>query len=136
MEDSWTSQLIGRTIDAIERWEGCPCVIKLAGGYRIQIESLWRLLSSGALALTSRDESQAFGRTEPVHAVSELSQRLLGHTLNAIQVAQGTADLALHFDGQILQVVSDSSGYEAWQVEGPMGTLAVGQGSGNVVVFG
>ena len=136
MEGSWTSQLIGRTVDAVEQWEGCPCVIKLSGGYRVQIESLWRLLSSGTLALASRDEGQLFDRKEPVHSVSELSNKLLGHTLTAVQIAHGTADLTLHFRGQTLQAVSDSSGYEAWQVEGPTGIVAVGQGGGNVAVWG
>lgn len=135
MKDSWTSQLIGRKVDAVEQWEGCPCIIALAGGYRVNIESLWRLLSSGALALTSRDEGQLFGRNEPVRAIPELCSRLLGQTLTAVHVAQETADLTLHFGEQALQVLSDSSGYEAWQVEGPGGTVAVGQGGGNVAVW-
>jgi hypothetical protein len=136
MEDSWTSQLIGRSIASVEQWEGCPCVLQFAGGYRLQVESLWRLLSSGNLVLTSRDEGQFFGRNEPVCALTELSSKLLGQVLNALQVTQGTADLTLHFGQHVLQVVSDSSGYEAWQVEGPAGTVAVGQGGGNVVVWG
>ncbi len=136
MEVSWTSQLTGRTVDAVEQWEGCPCVIRLTGGYRVQIESFWRLLSSGMLVLTSKDQGKIFGRNEPVCAVPELSTRLLGRTLTAIQVAPGTADLALQFDGDSLQAVADSSSYETWQVEGPEGTVAVGQGGGNVVVWG
>src|SRR5688500_1969336 len=112
MEDSWTSQLTNRIVDAVEQWEGGTCVITLAGGYRVQIDSLWRLLSSGALALTSQDDGQTFGRNEPVNAISELSSKLLGQTLTTVQVAQGTADLTLHFGGQILQAIADSSGYE------------------------
>ena len=136
MEDSWTSRLIERTIDAVEQWEGCPCVIRFAGGYRLQIESLWRVISSGRLTLTSRDEGQLFGRNEPVHAISELSSKLLGQTLTGLQVTQGSADLTLNFGKHTLQVITDSSGYEAWQVEGPAGTVAVGQGGGNVAVWG
>ncbi|MFQ1625171.1 DUF6188 family protein [Lysobacter zhanggongensis] len=136
MEDSWTSQLIGQTIVSVERWEGCPCVIKLSGGYRVQIESLWRLLSSGKLVLTSRDDEQLFGRSTPVQAISELSSKLVGQTLNALEVTQGTADLTLHFRQEVLQIVSDSSGYEAWQVEGPSSIVAVGQGGGSVAVWG
>lgn len=136
MEDSWTLQLVGRPVESVEQWEGCPCVVKLAGGYRVLIESLWRVLSSDMLVLTSQDDGQLFGRKEPVQAISELSRKLVGKTLDSLQVAQGTADLTLDFDGQTLQVVSTSSGYEAWQVEGPVGTLAVGQGDGNVAVWG
>ncbi|GAB3782516.1 DUF6188 family protein [Dyella agri] len=135
MEASWTSQLIGRTVEDIEQREGCPCVVRLAGGYRLQIESLWRLLSSGAVALTSEDEGQLFGGSQPLRAIPELSSKLHGQTLVSCQATPGTADLTLNFGQSVLQVITDSSGYEAWQVEGPAGTLAVGQGGGNVVVW-
>ena len=135
MEDSWTLQLAGRTIEAVEAWEACPCIIRFSGGYRLQIESLWRLLSSGTLVLTSEDDGQFFGHEEPVHVIPALSQKLLGKTLTSIQVGQGTADLTLYFSKHTLQVISNSSGYEAWQVEGPAGTVAVGQGGGNVAVW-
>jgi len=135
MTDSWTSQLIGRTANSIEQWEGCPCAIILSDGYCIQIESLWRLLSSGILVRTSRDEGQLFGHIEPVQALSELSSKLHGCTLTSAKVTQGTADLTLHFDELTLQVIADSGGYEAWQVVGPTGIVAVGLGGGNVAVW-
>ena len=107
----------------------------MSTGFRLRIESLWRLLSSGALVLTSRDDGQMFGHDAPVRAISELSSKLSGRAVMAVDVAQGTADLALHVDGYTLQAIADSSGYEAWQVEGPTSTLAVGQGGGNVVAW-
>ncbi len=136
MEDSWTQQLIGRAVESVRRRDDGSCVITLAGGYRVQIDCLWRLLEAGKLALTSGDDGQLFGRSEPLLAVSELAVKLIGHVLDTIQIAQGTVDLTLHFRGHVLQVVSDSTGYEAWQVEGPAGTVAVGQGGGNVAVLG
>ena len=136
MTDSWTSQIIGKTVDTIEQWEGCPCVITFSGGYRVQVESLWRLLSSGTLVLTSRDDGQFFGREQPVQALVELSNKLTGLSLSAVHFSADTADLTLNFGGHTFQVISDSSGYEAWQLEGPSGTVAVGQGGGNVAVFG
>jgi len=136
MKDSWTSQLVGQRVKAVEQWEGCPCVIVLADGYRVHIESLWRLVTRGALALTSRDETQLFGGNDPVRAIPELSSRLVDRTLTSVQVSPGTADLTLHFGEMILQIISESSGYEAWQVEGQSGTVAVGQGGGNVAVWG
>ena len=133
--DSWTSVLVGGCVDAVEQWEDRSCVVTLSNGYRLRIESLWRLLSSGTLVLTSRDDGQRFGLEEPVQATSQLSIKLRGRAVTAVQVTQGTADLALHFDGYTLQALADSSGYEAWEVESPEGTLAVGQGGGNVVVW-
>ena len=135
MEDSWTQQLIGRTVESVRRRDDGSCVVALAGGYRIQIECLWRLLSSGSLARTIGDDGQLFGHSEPVLAVSELAIKLTGRVLDAIQVVHGTADLTLHFHEHIFQVISDSGGYEVWQVDGPAGTVAVGQGGGNVAVF-
>ena len=87
------------------------------------------------MTLTSRDDGQRFGRNEPVRAIQELSSKLLGHTLTAIQVAPGTADLTLEFGGHSLQAITDSSGYEAWQVNGPAGIVAVGHGGGTVAAW-
>jgi hypothetical protein len=136
MEHSWTDQLLGRTVEAVERWEALPCVVKLSGGYRLQIEGLWRLLADGSLARTGEDDGQSFGHKSPVDAISDLSVGLIGCALHSVEVVPGTADLILSFGHHVLQVVSNSSGYEAWQVEGPQGTVAVGQGGGKVAVWG
>ena len=136
MEHSWTDQLLGRTVEAVERWEALPCVVKLSGGYRLQIEGLWRLLADGSLARTGEDDGQSFGHKSPVDAISDLSVGLIGCALHSVEVVPGTADLILSFGHHVLQVVSNSSGYEAWQVEGPQGTVAVGQGCGKVAVWG
>ena len=133
--ESWASVLIGGRVDADEQWEDLSCVITLSNGYRVRIESLWRLLSCDTLVLTNRDDGQRFGRNEPVQATLELSTKLSGRTLTDVQVTKGTADLAIRFDDYMLQAVAESSGYEAWQVESPKGTLAVAQGGGNVVVW-
>ena len=135
MQDSWTSLLINRRVEAVEQREACTCVIKFSGGYRIQIESLWRLRTTQAIVLTSEDDGQPFGHSEPVKAITSLSDKLLGQNLASVQVTHGTADLALHFGKHVLEIISNSSGYEAWQIEGPANTLAVGQGGGNVAVW-
>ena len=136
MENSWTAQLLGRSVESVERWEALPCVVKLSGGYRIQIEALWRLLEGGTLVLTSEDDGQLFGRKQPVNAISDLSQRLVGRSVDSVAVTPGTADLTFGFGPNLLQIVSNSSGYEAWQVESPQSIVAVGQGGGNVAVWG
>jgi hypothetical protein len=136
MESPWTDQLLNHSVESVDRWEALPCVVKLSGGYSVQIEGLWRLLVGGALARTSEDDGQLFGHKNPVNAVSELSEQLIGCTLDSVEVIPGTADLILGFGNRVLQAVSTSAGYEAWQVEGPQGTVAVGQGGGNVAVWG
>jgi hypothetical protein len=136
MQHSLTAHLLNRSVESVERWEALPCVVKLSGGYRVQIEGLWRLLSSGTLARTSEDEGQRFGLQHQVDAISELSEALTGCTVGSVEVIPGTADLILSFGQHVLQAISNSAGYEAWQIEGPEGTVAVGQGGGNVVVWG
>lgn len=136
MDSSWTTQLLGRTIETVECWEALPCVINLSGGYRIKIECIWRLLSNGDLALTSEDNGQRFGHKNPIDAIAELSKDLVGCSLSTVDVTPGTADLILGFGQHTLQAISNSSGYEAWQVEGPQNIVAVGQGGGNVAVWG
>lgn len=88
----------------------------------------------GRLTLTSGDDGQLYGRAEPVRSVAELSRALHGLRLVAVDVTTGTADLTLDFSDVELQVLSNSSGYKAWQVHGPARTVAVGQGGGNIVV--
>jgi hypothetical protein len=88
------------------------------------------------LVLTSGDDGQLFGQEHPVDAISDLSQRLVGRSVDSVGVTPGTADLIVGFGPNMLQVVSSSSGYEAWQVEGPQSTVAVGQGGGIVAVWG
>ena len=135
MQHSWISLIINRSVESVERWEALPCVVKLSGGYRIQIEGLWRLLCDGALTRTSEDDGQRFGLSQPVDAIAELSKAIIGRTVDSIEVDAGTADLTLSFGRTVLQAISTSAGYEAWQVNGPEGTVAVGQGGGNVVVW-
>lgn len=133
---SWTDQLTGREVEAVERRDGGACVVRLSGGFRIHIESLWRLLSGGRLRLTSQDDGHLFGRRLAVQAVPELAAAIVGYRVALVEVVPGTGDLTVSFGDIALEAVSDSSGYEAWQVEGPKGMLAVGQGGGNVAVFG
>jgi hypothetical protein len=134
MEHSWTTQILDRSVESVERRDGLPCVVRLSGGYRIQIEGLWRLLTDGAWTRTSEDDGQFFGHERPVDAISDLSQLLVGCPLGSVEIVPGTSDLLLCFGRNVLQAISNSAGYETWQVEGPEGTVAVGQGGGNVAV--
>ncbi|WP_425477624.1 DUF6188 family protein [Alkalisalibacterium limincola] len=132
---AWEQLLIGRKVTLVESWEGCPCVLHLTDGYRLQIESLWRLRRDGIVVLTSHDDGHSFAAPASGNAIEKLCAALVGLELQHVSAHSGTSDLTLEMGRAALQVVSDSSGYEAWQAEGPDGTLAVGQGGGNVVVW-
>lgn len=134
MDNAWIEQLTGRDVEAVEQWEALPCVVRLSGGFLIQVESLWRLLSGGRLKLTSRDDGQQFGLPAPVQAIPALAAAIVGRRVAFVRVTEGTADLTISLGDITLEVIAESSGYEAWQVEGPQGTIAVGMGGGEVAV--
>ncbi|HEU4951762.1 MAG TPA: hypothetical protein VFT46_07405, partial [Holophagaceae bacterium] len=109
--------------------------LQFVGGYTLRSQSLWRLIKSNQLNLTSLDDGQRFGLGHPIDALVSLSDQLSGMAVRAITVMEGTADLTLDFGENKLQIISDSSGYEAWQILGPDGLVAVGQGGGHIQNF-
>jgi hypothetical protein len=81
------------------------------------IACLWRLVESGRIRFTSEDDGQKFGLLVPVDAATEVNGRLAGAAVEAVELRRGLLDLELRFStGHSLQVIPDSSGYEAWQV--------------------
>ena len=60
----------------------------------------------------------------------------LGSPVVAATCREETADIILDFgDGTLLEIISDSSGYEAWSLGHPKHGLYVAQGGGNVCLF-
>lgn len=135
MEPSWTVGRIRHAVESVERWEAPSSLVTLSGGYRIQIESFWRLLSKRSLVRTSGDAAQPFGRNARVDAFSDLSNARRDRSLVTVRVISGAADLTRGFGGYTLQRISSSAGNETWQIEGADGMMAVGQGSGGVAVW-
>jgi hypothetical protein len=135
MDDLDLSKLVGCNVESIETWPGCSYAIRISGGYLLTVECLWRLRRDGRLALTSEDHGQLFGRKAPVDAVAELSQALASAPISHVDIANGTGDLTLHFGILTLELLSTSSGYEAWQLAGPNDFLVVAQGGGNLAVW-
>jgi hypothetical protein len=85
------------------------------GNAALVVNCLWRLLEDGRIRFTSEDEGQQFGLPAPVDAAAELNQRLANASLLSVVLRENTLDLELRFDtGHVLQVIPDSSGYEAW----------------------
>ncbi len=100
------------------------------------IACLWRLVEAGRIRSTSEDDGQQFGLPAPVDAAREINGRLLGAAVEAVELRKGLLDLELRFStGHLLQVIPDSSGYEAWNVcNGNRQFIAVG--GGELTVFG
>jgi hypothetical protein len=102
----------------------------------IVVTCLWRLVESGRIRVTSQDDGQQFGLPAPVDAASEVNRRLAGAAVESVELRQGILDLELKFStGHALQIIPDSSGYEAWNLSsGNSQFIAVG--GGDLAIFG
>jgi hypothetical protein len=101
----------------------------------LAVDCLWRIKVDGRIAVTSRDHGQQFGLPAPVDAHAEASARLKGRRVLGAPLDEGSADLTLEFDGgQRLEVLTDSSGYEPWNLHAP-GVHLVALGGGGISNF-
>ena len=122
------------------------------GEVRVNVGCLWRLLEEGSICTTSQDDGHKFGRLAAVDAALEVNQRLAASTssrqagstssplggvaVTSVVLRDGTLDLAFHFaTGHVLQLIPESSGYEAWSVDSPTGQF-VAAGGGNLATYG
>ncbi len=101
----------------------------------LRVDCLWRIVADGRLVRTSRDHGQQFGRPAPVDAYVDAASLLKGRRVAAAHLRQETADLLLTFEGGLLlEVLSDSAGYEPWQLSAAA-SLSVAMGGGGVADF-
>jgi len=121
--------LVGCRFQSLTRRE-YDWVVVLNEDARLVIACLWRLVEAGRIRFTSEDDGQQFGLPAHVDATSEINGRLVGAAVEAVELRKGLLDLELRFStGHLLQVIPDSSGYEAWQVSsGNRQFIAVGGG--------
>ena len=96
----------------------------------VVVSCLWRLRTEGRIRLTCLDDGQQFGLPSPVVAETELNSKLGRATVTAVDMDEGSLDIAIRFDGgRTLDIIPDSSGYESWIAYGPESQLvAVGGG--------
>lgn len=104
-------------------------------GVALVAECLWRLLENDRIRFTSADEGQLFGLPTPVDAVAEINSRLTDAFVTAVELKSGTLDLRIAFNtGHVLELLPESSGYEAWNAT-CSGMLIVAAGGGELVVY-
>ncbi|MBC7785432.1 MAG: hypothetical protein H7144_16485 [Burkholderiales bacterium] len=85
------------------------------GEATLVVACLWRFLEGGHIRRTSEDNEQKFGLRVPVDAASELTRHIANAKIESVQLRKHTLDLELYFEtGHLLQIIPDSSGYEAW----------------------
>ena len=93
-------------------------VFAFSGGVLLVVSCLWRLIEEGRIRLTSSDDGHQFGLPAPVDAERLLNEMLAGSRVLAVNLQDGTLDLQLKFDnGRSVEIIPDSSGYEAWTLQ-------------------
>ena len=83
----------------------------------VQAECLWRLIDRSHIVLTSEDHRHQFGLPSPVNAAAEASRLLSAARVIEFTILPDTLDLLFTFtDGQRLEILPTSAGYEAWSL--------------------
>ena len=109
-------KLIGARLESFKRldydWD-----MRFEGGSSLMFQSLWRLVSEASIEVTSEDDGQQFGLPAPVNAAEKLKAKIGGERISDVCVDDATSDLTFHFGSSLrLEVISTSSGYEAWSL--------------------
>jgi hypothetical protein len=86
----------------------------------LAVDGLWRIIEEGQVRLTSRDHARGYGLPEPMDAYREASSKLQGRVVVDVRLSEASADLFIEFaGGQRLEVFTDSSGCEPWNLRAP-----------------
>lgn len=105
------------------------------GQASLVVECLWRLVKDNRIRLTNLDDGQRFGLPAPVDAAVAIKSRLENALIDAVTLRSGTLDLQLAFsNGHTLEIIPDSSGYEAWNLLG-VDQQFVACAAGDLAVF-
>ncbi len=105
------------------------------GDASLAVDCFWRTKVDGRVVLTSCDHGRQFGLPAPVGAYTGASSRLDDCRIIEVRLDEGSADLALDFEGELrLEVLTDSSGYEPWNLHAP-GVHLVALGGGGIADF-
>lgn len=94
-------------------------IVMFHSGAALSIGAMWRLIEDGTICSTSLDHGNRFGLAKDfdgVAALREMSQ----YVIEKVDARSGTGDLFLTLGPTFeLQVISNSAGYEPWQLTHP-----------------
>jgi hypothetical protein len=126
-------RMIGERLESVKRldydWD-----LRFDAGSSLMFQSLWRLVSDCAIEVTSEDDGQQFGLKTPIVAAAQLKAKIGDKHVSDVRIDGVTSDLALYFGQHLrLEVVSTSSGYEAWSLHAK-NVQIIGR-NGDTVVF-
>ena len=129
------SWLIGCRFQLLTRREH-DWVVAFDRGASLVIGCLWRLVESDRIRFTSEDDGHQFGLPSPVDAATEVNRRLAEASVEGVDLRERFLDLDVRFStGHVLQVIPDSSAYEAWNLSSGNGQV-IAVGGGELVTYG
>jgi hypothetical protein len=125
--------MIGERLESVKKldhdWD-----LRFDAGSSLMFQSVWRLVSDAAIEVTSEDDGQQFGLKTPIDAAAQLKVKIGDKRISDVRIDGVTSDLTLYFGQDLrLEVVSTSSGYEAWSLHAKQ-VQVIGR-NGETVVF-
>jgi hypothetical protein len=130
------SWIVGRTVTDVSLLEPLPWRFHLGDSARLDVECLWRIAQGNSVLLTSEDHGQQFGLPAVVDALHCARKLLLQKPIVGVRLQQPAGDLRISLGACTeLEIISTSSGYESWQVQGPGGRCYVAQGGGQICTW-
>jgi hypothetical protein len=125
----------GRACTDVVRFDVASWSFEFGGQATLHVHCPWRILANGKVVLGNTDHGQQFGTPEAVDGIAA-AKRLLARPVVDVTIAEQTADLVLHLEGDIfLEVFNSSSGYEGWECSSSNGLLAIGAAGGELQVY-
>jgi hypothetical protein len=123
------SWLIGQGLRSVELQDYTWC-FSFSNGGSICTESLWRLVSSERIVVTSADHGHVFGLPEPVDASKLVLAATYEQTVVSLSIVPTVSDLLILFSGNAqLQFLNTSCGYEGWRTSYQSGeVICIGGG--------
>jgi hypothetical protein len=121
-------KLEGKTLLGFAILEHGFCSMSLSDGYSMSAETLCRFVGENGDFISSQDDGQMFGLTEPYGAAEKINKAIKGKEIKKADLTEDTGDLTLFVDGGRLEIICNSSGYECYQLNGPDNLIIVGRG--------
>lgn len=97
-------------------------VIEFSDGTRL-LTGYWRLTKKARPVRSIFDHGLRYGLPAPIDALAVLRDELVGQGLLVAEMDQATADLRFMFDGELRLEVFNFTGFEAWELKFPDGTV-------------
>jgi hypothetical protein len=96
---------------------GFEWIFEFSTGFAVNVGAIWRLKDAQSIQVTSEDDGHQYGLPAPVDALARGNELLLGCTVSRVSVDDATGDLEAAFsNGIVLEILTNSSGYESWTV--------------------